>query len=55
MGVSIIIGCICQKYDKESGKNLRWNQCVKQNKNELHTVLEAAKESFIVMKKITNT
>ena len=26
-----------------------------QNKNELHTALEAAKESFIIMKRITNS
>ena len=33
----------------------KWGIITFQNKNELHTALEAAKESFIIMEKITNS
>ena len=33
----------------------KWGIITFQNKNELHTALEAAKESFIIMKRITNS
>ena len=32
----------------------KWGIITFQNKNELHTALEAAKESFIIMEMITN-